>query len=465
MNDTSLPALWMRPVADQIGNVQSVLKVEVAPPEKCAVVVVLDLSDSCGSMQVEISRLPRLLEALPRNWPLWIYRLSDAHPLHSSATVAHVCDGSVDLMRFAGNRRTIERSQATGSYLLPPLEAIIARTRQEEVSRVNVLVLTDGELFDLAPLALPQGIRLIGLTSKRDVDRQRHWNRVLPGNRLCLLSDTALDAFFQESNCAFFGSCQIELATLQPFVPILHFNAQTGDRHTVHDAPLFWNFIDGPLLLQIAASPEKLANLELVLTSLRTNFSAPLRLAGASPQGISPEELAGFDRSTKNKVHSLFEVSTEDECFPDAWNALGEAARMARERAAWIDEDGRLQVFKDAVFRNQLWNGDQVPISDSWLCLCSSEPDSEPTPGARIVVVAMERNRRPALHWMLGDKLPFGSVDASLRIEFDVMENRWMVQYGTDRPNELNPFGSQELSLKLGGTAASWKAYFSGSLR
>ena len=367
MNEKGMPLLQMTPVADSGRDPRTVLKVEVAPPLKCAVAVVLDLSDSCATMQVEIARLPRLFEALPRSWPVWIYRLSEIQPLHSSATVAHVCDRSVDLMQWAGDRRTVERAQGTGSYLRPPLEAIIARAEQAGISRVKVLILTDGELLDSASLAVPQGIEVVGLTARQDGNSQACWHRVRPDSRLCLLSDSTLDECFRQADCTFYGSCQIALDDLQAFKPILHRNSQSGTISTIDQPSVSWNFVDGPLLLQISAAPNALANSELVVKSLRTNTSTHLKLEGVSPIAISPQELAAFAKMPARELRSEFEASADDKNFPVIWSAFCEAAKIAIDRASWVDEAGHLRVFTDAIFRGRLWNGERISVSDSWL--------------------------------------------------------------------------------------------------
>lgn len=452
---------------DTAEGAATVLKLEVGQPSLCAVALVLDLSDSCATMQAEISRLPRLLEALPRGWPVWIYRLSDALPLHASATVAHLCDGSLDLMRWTSDRRVAEKGQATGSYLRPPLEAIIARASEEQIPRTRVLILTDGELLDSSPFDMPTDVDVIGLTAKLEAGCQAQWTRVLRSSRLCLLSDPALDHYFRPPDGEFYGNCQVHLQGLLSLGPILQLAPRGGSSSVVDKPTLTWNFTDGPLLLHVAAAQEAIVSEDLAVESLLTGNSVGLLLKDASNFGISTDEAMAFSRGAPSKAQLLYIINDLDSEFSLAWNAARAAAALARDRTAWVDNDGCLRAFNDAIFCDRLWSDERNVVADCWLCLLSTEPVPQPPPGAQIAIFALSRDHRPALQWNAGEILTFGSVSQSIRIAFDVMEARWTVAFGNSEPRELNPRGSEEFAIVIEehGVSTTWKALFSGVLR
>ena len=60
--------------------------VEVAVPRcpKHALAIVLDMSDSCSDMRAELGQLPKLVEAMPGAWALWVYRISEPVPLQEA---------------------------------------------------------------------------------------------------------------------------------------------------------------------------------------------------------------------------------------------------------------------------------------------------------------------------------------------------------------------------------------------
>src|SRR5881275_1156325 len=98
------------------GGTKTLVELSVAPPTLGAIAIVLDLSDSCSPMREELRRLPRLLETVARQTPVWIYRVSSTRPVVSErTTVAHLVDGTVPAERWLDERSIVADARVRGS--------------------------------------------------------------------------------------------------------------------------------------------------------------------------------------------------------------------------------------------------------------------------------------------------------------------------------------------------------------
>ena len=160
-----------------LGDVASWVAEIVGPASnRTAFAVVLDLSDSCPAFTHELGKLGALAKTLPRDTPLWIYRLSSTQPLNANAsTVAHWSDGTIDFARWCDDYSLRAISSRQGSLLRPVLESIATRRRSEGIEAVKIIVATDGQLLDFAELALPAEFDLRGLTTSAAAKQPQHW--------------------------------------------------------------------------------------------------------------------------------------------------------------------------------------------------------------------------------------------------------------------------------------------------
>ncbi|NLX97945.1 MAG: hypothetical protein GXY83_17420 [Rhodopirellula sp.] len=203
--------LRMAEIITPQGGLITAVEISAPRPRDQSLAIVLDLSDSCGSLRRVIDSCPALVASLPAAWPLWIYRLSGIACLDEvrGYRVADLCEKRVWLTSFVEMRNHAEAGSVGGSFIRPVMEAVDKRRMAQGIDSVVMLVLTDGELLDSSPVHVPQELKVIGIAPP-DAAKWGNWSRVLPGKPLHGMTDRALDAAFQNESSPFFGWCKIE---------------------------------------------------------------------------------------------------------------------------------------------------------------------------------------------------------------------------------------------------------------
>lgn len=470
LDNTLLPSMRVGQVAIPDHQL-TVVEISI-PPRPCrAVAIVVDLSDSCPSLREEIQRLPRLVEAMPRAWPLWWYRLSEQASFQQSNNlqIGDLQDVRVKPGEFLHTEAIARAGRATGSFLSPVVEAIENRRRIGDLDGVTVLLLTDGELLDRDAVPVPPSMRIIGLAPVIEADKVRHWHRVLSGQPFYTLADRALDDALGADSYPFHGASQVAW----------QFEGRTIEAYCLHSCPavarrlesssIVWNFLDGPLYLAFEASPQDFRRLRVACTSQQNDTVVNLSAVGRL-RSLEPSLPAAIERAVLKQTYEEDQVvlDTAGDCegFPLVWKAVRGASGLAGRRAKWVDCDGRLIAFTDPCFKNRLFEGPRQPKWDAFLCLYRGDIAMDPARDSRVVVVALQRLRQPALRWQPGVPLSFGGALCQVEIEYVEEEKCWQIKYGDEAFTDLELNGSQILTQRLlADSAGEWTALFSGDLR
>lgn len=447
-----------------------VLQFSVERPASCAVALVFDLSDSCPALKPLVERLIKLLEPLPREWPLWFYRLSSVTPLDDTQTIllGDLLDFGVRYQDWLDNSRLREQCRWAGSFLRPVLEAIDARREDEDLEHATTIVLTDGELLDLEPIDLPASIRLIGIGPSNEVLSLSHWNRVVPGARLHALDDRGVDVAVQPDSQAFYGWCEISWRwTDGRSVDVTLIDTEASGTTPVSGTILKCQLSERPNCLLFPVSRSDLQFLRLSVVRLETRRQAVLRSVAFRPlnprltQAIAP---IGQDAGAA-AVQIVADLQADDSRFPAVWQAYIKAADLADAHQRWLGGDGKMLVFGAEVFEGMCADAQGRSLHDAILVLGNREPGSAYNDETRIVLIGLDRKRQPALTFNPDQPLPFGTPVMPAQISYEKREKCWMLQQDTER-RELELDGSERLRQPLLKTGdLSWLAFFSGDLR
>jgi hypothetical protein len=394
-------------------------------------------------------------------------------PQGSNLEIGDLQDDRVSPADWAEQEASARTARVTGSFLGPVLEAIENRRCENHgLDAVTVLLFTDGELLDFAPVAVPASMRIVGLAPAIDPGKLRHWGRVLPGTPLYTLADSALDDALRVDSYPFHGACQLAWQIEGRPINVHCLDPAQGTTKTPESSAITWNMLDGPAYLVFVMSSQEFSRVRLTCTSLRKRgLVVPLPNAGP-PLSLAPAWLSAIEAAIIGQVSDqtevVFDMTAGCEGFDRVWEALRIAGGLAAQRAEWVDSEGRLVVFTDLIFESRLFVGQARPKWDALLCLFRGDPQAPPDKDSRIVVLALQRTRHPALRWRPDTPLPFGVPLRSIEIEYDRGDDSWKIRYGENKPTDLQIGGSEDLGqrkepLRLLG--AGWNALFSGDLR
>lgn len=467
-------AVLPRVVASEVqlpnGQEAVVLQFSAERPAPCPVALVFDLSDSCPALKPVAEKLTKLLEPLPREWPLWIYRLSSVNPLDEFQTIplGDLLDSTVRCQDWFENARLREQSRWAGSFLRPVLDAIDARREDENLEHAMAIVLTDGELLDSEPIDLPTSIRLVGIAPSNAAMKAEYWNRIVPGTKLLSLDDRDVDAAVQPDSQAFYGWCEVSWRwTDGRSVDVREVDAETRRIRPVSGAVLKCQLNEQPKGLLFRVSRSDLPFLRLSVSRPETRRQVSLRSIAIGPlnprlaEVIAPAEQG----SDAHGVEIVADVQAAHPNFPAVWRSFTKAASLADAREKWLSEDGKMLVFGDEPFEGKCVDVQGQPRCDAMLVLGNREPGPTYDAEARVVLVALDRKRQPALSLNVDCPLPFGTPVIPAQINYEKREACWMLHEGTER-RELELDGSERLRRPLLKTGdQSWLALFSGDLR
>lgn len=443
---------------DGIG-MQWLVELTCPRPSNAALAIVLDVSDSCGPMRNESAKVPRLVAHLPRDMPIWLYRLSNYEPSNKEKhRVAHLQDGSLQLSKWLDESRMRDVMAMRGSLLRPVLESIVERKTKECLSQVKLLVLTDGELLDVGELNVPDGIDIIGLATSSFDSKCKNWRRVLPRFPIFDLLDPRLDDVFADVSTLFYGACEVSWGhaevTLTATVVDL-----TGRRSwPVDTSSQVWNSVDQSLMLVLKMSKPASRPPTLVCRSIKRDESIELQLTSEIAPldaAIVAEAFALLNTAKATKADVILNVCASDPQFEAIRSQFLSARSLALSRESWVDSSGIAKVWNGDVTGQALLGHDDRFRFDALLCLANLEPADRAD--AQIMVFALDKKRQPAIE-LGADSLvaPVGSFDP-ISIRFDTREARWMFSQKS-QARELDPRFSQVLELPM-------LALFSGPLR
>lgn len=134
-------------------------------PKVNAISVIVDCSDSYDKAIQEIGTLRKAVSRWPADWVVHFFKLSNSDLL-ATQKIADFCKGEDCVERYLESHLNPIPPQCRGSFLRPCIEAI-ARQKSTESDPVDqiVIVLGDGQFTDFLPVALPDGTRLVVISS------------------------------------------------------------------------------------------------------------------------------------------------------------------------------------------------------------------------------------------------------------------------------------------------------------
>ena len=427
--------------------------VQVACPRasSTAVAFVCDLSDSCPSMKNEFEAMKRLVGELPRTWPVWFYSLSSAQELDvgGSHTVGDLQDGSyapVDILR---DRERLDIGRKRGSFLRPPLEAILVRAKNDGLAAMFVVVLTDGELTDAAQVQVPAECRVVGIMPKQGDGQRRHWSRVLPGSPLLSLEDRRLDEVTQSTSNPFHGRCQLKWSFSDGrAVAVKTYQREDDLWREVTESSMECNLAAESAFLLFDLQFAQASALRLSCTSARTGKRATLPV-GPDNALIDPHTLQSLSESLRRASQPLGEVLVDisfgAQGFQDVWQQYVQAHDLAVRREPWVDASGKLVAFASTLSGASVQRLPGPGAYQAVICIASHAPALTCPPGCRIVLIGLNRAGRPALRWKQHQALPVGAPLMDVEMSYHRMEGRWMLRLDGRDPRELEPNGSQKI--------------------
>lgn len=438
------------------------IELSVPQPAIEAVAIVLDLSDSCAPMTEDLRRLPKLLALRPRRTPVWVYHMSGTRPLvKEQLTVGHLVDKTMDPERWLNDRGLLSELKLRGTLLRPAIESIRARCAVDDVARVTVLVLTDGEILDADAIDVSQ-MNIVGLITEQDQEKSKHWRRVLGDAPLCRLGDAALDAAIRGDATSFYGLCTIEINPSSPVVAAFRFDRARGALIPLRGNTVEWNFTDGPLHVGATCPAGEIGAISVSCTSVRLRTKAIFSSTATAeevPYAVLDAFTTAVTRQPSDSTSILIDLGLGQKNFDEIWREAARAADMADRRERWVDATGRLVVFAKVAGADP---GRIAP--EALLCLCTADPRSAPSTNARVILVGVRKSPRPAIAWTKDRHPDFIGASTDIVLDYDPLESRWMLACG-DEVRELNPRGSQRLKLAAGPPpSGNWFALFSGSI-
>lgn len=453
------PVLVSRsPLAALDARPRWLFKIETRRPASEILSVVFDFSDSCGTMEDEATKLPRLLSRIPAETPLWFYCLSQASPMDTAPhRLGHLLDGSINVKNWLHDESLRKRMAGRGSLIRPVIEGVTARLSTGTMRRAVMLVLTDGDLHDIDRVPVPENIRVVGLT--RQVHRASpRWRTVLPESPLFSISDASIDKEFSCTQFAFHGECEVSLLCDGPNLKASVVQLANQHAEAVDTTSIKWNFAASPLMLVVETDLPEIQLPLMVIRAVRTGSQLEIDLTDARAEGISSSERDASIHAIQSPAapanNVLADWRIDQPGYSEAYEQFQFCQTLCNSRQAWIREDGTLVAW------HQVFAARQPKTVNAMLCigvvggkLCE-----------RIVIVDLSKDRHPAFSWLsLG--LPTDSTDVEdFEISYDRREDRWRLKRHDGVVEELNPDGSQAVSLGPPALSCKYTVLFSGSI-
>lgn len=430
-----------------------------------AYALVLDLSDSCGSLRAIGDRLPALFKPLGSRTALWIYRFSSSGALDSGAdTIGHLQDGSLKISRWLDDRLLRQTAVNQGSFARPVFDAVALRMLKERKPNVQVVILTDGEVLDRSAIDIPGGCGVVGICECPEDSKTMHWRRAFPNSPLFAATDRLVEKWVSDRSEPFCGVCDVSChetgAPIRIRAHDLEENLTSGSEGEL----LSWNLASKPLVLGFRQRQDAIQRTVVRCQARRTGQTLEMQLNEKMDE-VSEAARAIVAQAWKQKELPGYEVLVDctsgEPGFNELWQDTTRAVTLADKRASWTDSKGIATVYTSERARSCLLNEDGQFRWHALLCLYLATAALE---GSRVVILGLSRRAKPAINWSCDHCPDFISVDESTLIEFDSTDRRWLLTRGSMR-HELNPRGSQRLELgKVRGTTSPWSALFFGSL-
>ena len=421
------------------------------------VLVVIDLSDSSPVADSDLSRLRRLLAALPRGWAVELAGLGGTSPAGGvradCTTIGHVVDGVVDLPAVFMDAEVVGRARAAGSFLGPTVEAF-AHSAGPMTDRTLIgVVLTDGRLVDVDPVRPPEGMRLVGIAPAAGGHDRHRWREVVGDHQFIGSDGDPVGALRALAGCAFHGPCTVT-------IPCGTYRLQAGHDGTSSAGPtsterqIRWDFSLGRLRLEFTG--EVPAHLDVAGAG-----SATARVTVPTVAGERPAPGAGEPAGpTATAIAAELLLTVEE-----ARDILRRAAELSAARAGWFANDGTpTLVAPGSAMAAHLLDAAGQPAADAFLLIGPEDVDDGDGHASGLLVVPVHRAAPTRFaEGVIGSAAKPLTVRQKWSLHFDNLEARWIVTIDQSAAIQLPPRGSHTVPVDVCDCQEKrWVVFFSG---
>lgn len=411
-------------------------RLDVARPAGKTVCVVLDCSDSYGHAMQDLNRLRRVIAAWPSEWQIEFYQLSHAECLFVES-ISDFCGVERRAERHYESNANPVPAQYRGSFLRPCIEAMSKRRSMDPVSVERiVLVLGDGHFTDFMLPAVPDWMEFVVASDRPSTERVLN-AQALPWGTV--------------ASCQFFN---IHKAKFTGEIPVVIDGAPDSARcYTLtSDRLLQWsqptetlvNLQNGAAIFLVDCKPEQTLELRWAIRLSGVTVSLPTSKASSIPELPSLQPIistwlndVGDDRS----FEILFESSTGTDNYIEALSLFESAEIAAREHSRW--NQSSVPKDFDRLIRSTDNPSLTRPIDAVLIAAARTGQDAIPV---ELIALGLIRSLPVLFH--CGDLIGSFVVQAPFSISFSSERRRWIVQVGTEEPEELG-ISSQIVKLPV----------------
>lgn len=442
------------------GAVVTVVEVSAEASRDGDVLVVIDLSDSSPVDEGDLSRLRRLLAALPRGWTVALSGLGATSPAVAArgdrVTIGDVVDGAADLAATFLDAKVVGRARRSGSFLEPTLDAF-ARAAVSATDRALVgIVVTDGRLTDIDPVRLPEGMRLVGIASGAGGHDRQRWREVVGDHEFIGNDGDPVGAVRALAGCAFHGPCTVTIPGGTYRVQAGPDGA-SGDRPASTERELRWDFSLGRLRLEFNGSDVP-AHLD-VAGAGRAVARVAVPAVAADP---APRPAAQSAAATVTAAAAVM-LAVEE-----AHEILRRAGELASACAGWFADDGTPTLAAPgSAVATSLLDATGKPAADAFLLIGCVEIDAAEGGAVPFLVVPVHRTAPTCFAaGVIGPESAPLTVRQTWSVHFDNLEARWIVAVERATELQLLPRGSHVVPVEvLDRLGRRCEVFFSGAIR
>lgn len=434
------------------------LEISIVGESRGAVAILVDLSDSADITDQDLLRLRRLLQSLPRQWTVILDSLGPALPGCPTTNVADIVDGVLDLPGLFLRQESLRQQRRTGSFLGPALHRSLDNPCFRDAERQIVLVMTDGHLHDIEPLANSRSWTIVGLGLARGTANAERWHKVVPGAEH--LTPERTDAGKRVRDLAgirFCDNCRVDVPGVAFNYRAAHDCSTTPAKELVN-GPIDWAFGLGNLLFEIPlADGHPVPTHVTIREEGGAEVSLPVNVTGTTPH--SP---AAGDAVTPVATHGIDVVPANQ-----ARVLAAHLKDLVERKRGWQDESGSLHGSVTTLPTLASWlDGSGEPSCDGMLLVIPPIPEQD---GGEIPIlsIALHGNRENIFTAgsVLGSTQAFG-CDVTHEFSFHRLDARWVFRVASTPPKYLPPRSSiviADSSWRCSGDRC--EVFFSGPLR
>jgi hypothetical protein len=441
------------------------LQISVDEPPPTAVSIVVDQSDSCNKIAPQLDTCLKLIQALPRNCPVRIFRLSQAEPIRET-TVADICDGAVKIKADIDESNQDATVKQRGSFLKPCIEYIELKLKG---MRNICFVLTDGQLTDFGGIRLPSWIKVVGLTgNKAEVET---WRNVIPDSPVYEFRDSRIDQTIKPSTQPFWGMVEVSMEGIDLRSGLLYRVTRNNRLLNLAELPTQEiNFSREDAIFALMLSPDEIRAVRVKFQANKTAGFAYSKLVELKTVGFDnqiPERLieqvssAFLSNSQSNSLDLLFDIDCEDAEFPDFQQFAKTAIKLADDKNQWELESSFQSLSKKVLVEDIRFG--RIFKCDAMLCIFGLDTNDEPQ---RIVGIALQKHQQPAVK-LLEDSISNCQLRRPIQINYNKSDYRWYLKVAENPEEELESYSSDRLrfeDIELASGIAKWTLIFSGDL-